>query len=296
MAKAKGTLRDPRKRKGRLRKPHVAMLVYEFLDRQWRTLHDSNRNGYSSHSPKCPNEGQDSPSSRVSEAKHKINKRKKSGNSKMYLAKRGEVFKEPVMNTCVCKHGGEGIRKMKKYIQKALDFGIESGYLIPKDQAYRVLRVSSDLVSDGNYLKDIKSSSREVSQGRNGRLDRTPNKLRNCEVHDARCRRSHRKRRSRSGSGSRRRTSRRRKRGRKRSRSINRQQEVVEDDDCQFDKQPEKKNSTENASKEIRHNDQSNESDGEKTTIKKEEEGSDMSVDEDETDEDEKKGDDGNKS
>ncbi|XP_076645364.1 uncharacterized protein LOC143354873 [Halictus rubicundus] len=280
------------------------MLVYKFLSlgrnpaESW-TLPDRNPNGCSSHWPKGRKVVQRRLSSRVSEAKNMINKQKKSRKfSKMHLAKRGRASKEQVMDDCVCKHGGEGIRKMKKYIQKALDFGVESGYLIPKDAAYRVLRVSSDLVSDGNYLKDSRSSGRVVSQDRNRSPDRTPNKLKDCEVHDTRARRSNRKRRSRSGSSPRRQRSRKRKRGRKRGRSANKEEEeqVLEGDDYEFDNQPEKKGSAENASKEKRNDDRSNESDGEKTTMKREEEGSDLSVDEEDTDEDEKKGDDGNKS
>ncbi|KOC65635.1 hypothetical protein WH47_00659, partial [Habropoda laboriosa] len=114
-----------------------------------------------------------------------------------------------------------GVKKMKKYIQKAIDFGVESGYLIPKDAAYKLLRVSSDLMNDGNYAGKVRKSVSRVSQVRDKSPRRTPIKFEDYEVQEARRRRkrrrSGRRRRRRSRSGSRRRRRSRRRRGRRRS-------------------------------------------------------------------------------
>lgn len=90
---------------------------------------------------------------------------------------------------------------MKNYIQKALDFGVESGYLIPKDAAYKVLRVSSDLMRDSNYMSKSRHADRVVSRNTERSPRRTPIRFEDYEVQDARRRtRSRRRRRSRSGS------------------------------------------------------------------------------------------------
>ncbi|KAK1132860.1 hypothetical protein K0M31_014228 [Melipona bicolor] len=70
---------------------------------------------------------------------------------KLQAAKTHSAICENVLNI-------QGIKKMKRYIQKALDFGVESGYLIPKDAAYKVLRVSSDLMNDANYASRDRSA------------------------------------------------------------------------------------------------------------------------------------------
>ncbi|XP_068982397.1 probable splicing factor, arginine/serine-rich 7 [Bombus flavifrons] len=196
-------------------------------------------------------------------------------------------------------HGCFGIRKMKRYIQKAIDFGVESGYLIPKDAAYKVLRVSSDLMNEGNYESKDRKSDSTVSQVEDRRPRRTPIRFEDYEVQDARGRRrrsrrrSSRRRRSRSGSRRRRRRSRRRSRrrhGRRRDES-GAEEEVVEienDDDYDFEKQGEKRKSPDNANVSEK-NERLNQSDGEKKAEKAEDDGSDLSIDEDESDDEEGK-------
>ena len=114
-----------------------------------------------------------------------------------------------------------GIRKMKRYIQKAIDFGVESGYLIPKDAAYKVFRVSSDLMNEGNYESKDRKSDSTVSQVEDRRPRRTPIRFEDNEVQDTkeRQRRNRRRRgswRRRSRSGSRRRRKRTRRISRRR--------------------------------------------------------------------------------
>ncbi|KZC06540.1 PREDICTED: serine/arginine-rich splicing factor 11-like [Dufourea novaeangliae] len=292
--------RSHHKIKGRRRKPNISELVYKFLSLGGN---QRDKRTYDAHDPQCTlcrprkrrNELLESLNSRVTHARNMTNKRRESSkNSKMHRVKRRRTSKDPNRSACMCKRStGEGVKKMKRYIQKALDFGVESGYLIPKDAAYRVLRVSSDLVSDDDYLRNSRDTCKTVSRDRSRR--RTPMNFESYEVQDARRRTSRRRRRSRSGS--RRRKSRRRsKRGRRCSGSGT--EEVVENDGYEHDNQSEKRKSAEDANGED-GNEQSNQpddDDGEKTTADKAEESSDLSVDEDDTDDEEKKGDDTKKS
>ncbi|XP_017890104.2 uncharacterized protein DDB_G0283697, partial [Ceratina calcarata] len=219
------------------------------------------------------------------------NKRKDSSrNSKVHHAKRRPTPRDQSLSSCMHKVAkGEGVRKMKTYIQRAIDFGVESGYLIPKDAAYRVLRVSSDLMKDTNYKVrkyDARSSRR------------TPIRFEDYEVQDARRRRSRRRRRRsrRRRSGSRRRRRSRRRRGRRRDASGD--EEVVEVDNEEYeDDKGEKRRNVDNVKRDD-GNEQMNQSDGEKTANKRDDDGTEMSMDEEESEdeEDDKKREDTTKS
>nr|XP_012137325.1 PREDICTED: arginine/serine-rich protein PNISR-like [Megachile rotundata] len=293
-------------KKVRRRKPNIPELVYKYL-----CLGDgkeSRENAAENYIRKCrfckrqkhPREVLDSPDSRS--IKNMANKRKDSTrNSKLHRVKHRSTNKDQTLSSCMHRSsGGEGIKKMKRYIQKALDFGVESGYLIPKDAAYKVLRVSSALMSDVHY--EGRKSTSPVSPAKNKGARRTPIRFEDYEVQEARRRRRRgrrRRRRSRSGSRRRRRSRRRRsRRGRRRSGSAN-PVDVVEanNDEYDYKDQAEKRNTTDNASR-GEEKERTNQSDREKISDKMEEdEGSDLSVDEDETDdEDEKKRDDTTKS
>lgn len=109
-----------------------------------------------------------------------------------------------------------GTRKARKYIQKALDFGVESGYLIPSDPTYTILRVSSDL---------MKSDSQKGKPSANVKERDSPSKLEDLQVQEQRRRRRRRRRRSRGvrsrsplRGGRRRSRRRRRRRSRRRGR------------------------------------------------------------------------------
>ncbi|XP_029041330.2 pre-mRNA-splicing factor 38B-like [Osmia bicornis bicornis] len=293
-------------KKGRRRKPNISELVYKYLN-----LDDGKQGGEKAsenYGGKCSfcklqkrrEEVLDSLDSR--NTKNMANKRKDSSrNSKLRRVKRRPTTRDQTLSSCMHKsNGGEGIKKMKRYIQKALDFGVESGYLIPKDAAYKVLRVSSDLMNDVNH-KARKSGS-PVSQARGKGARQTPIRFEDYEVQDARRGRRRRgrkrRRRSRSGSRRRRRSRRRSRRGRRRSGSGNADEVIeVENEEYEYKNQPEKRNTTENANRGD-DNDRVNQSDREKVASKRDdEEGSDLSVDEDETDdEEEKKRDDTTKS
>ncbi|XP_031833442.2 uncharacterized protein LOC116427345, partial [Nomia melanderi] len=173
--------RSRRKIKGRRRKLNIAALVYKFLSLGGRPGDPRTPPAYdqdTAHSPKRRKELRHSLNSQVAGTRNMVNKRKESNkNSKAHRIKRGYTDRDAAKSSCMCKRGGEGIDRMKMYIQKALDFGVESGYLIPKDTAYKVLRVSSDLVSDGNYVRDGRNSDRAVSRDRDRSPHRTQIKL-----------------------------------------------------------------------------------------------------------------------
>lgn len=207
-------------------------------------------------------------------------KRKDSSkNPKVRPAKRRATPRDQSLSSCMHKVAkGEGVRKMKMYIQKAIDFGVESGYLIPKDGAYRVLRVSSDLMRDTNY-KVRKHDARSPR--------RTPIRFEDYEVQDARRRRSRRsrRRRSRRRSGSRRRRRSRRRRGRRRSGSAD--EEVVEVDNEEYENDKgEKRKNVDNVKRDD-GDEHMNQSDGEKAANKRDDDGTEMSMDEDESEDDE---------
>ncbi|OAD53317.1 hypothetical protein WN48_10481 [Eufriesea mexicana] len=155
----------------RRRKPNIPSLVYKFL-----SLNGCKRGGVESSRgsdaakcrvckrPKQREEVLDSLDSRLGDSM--ANKRKDTGrNSKIRRVERRRTSRDQTLSSCVHgTNGGEGVRKMKRYIHKAIDFGVESGYLIPKDAAYKVLRVSSDLMNDGNYSSKLRKSDSMVSQ------------------------------------------------------------------------------------------------------------------------------------
>ncbi|XP_078038483.1 uncharacterized protein LOC144470813 [Augochlora pura] len=276
--------RNVRKKKGRSRKPNIAMLVYQYLR---LGPQPAESNSFLPQSPKRRRTVRKSLHPRVTNAKNMVKEHRKiyKSNEAPRIIKREKYPRYR-------RDDFEATNDMKRYIQKALNFGIEANYLIPTDDSGRVVRVTSNLANDGIYLRDAGSIDNTVSQDKERSPHRSPVQWADGDVQEPRSRRSRRKRRR---SRSRRRRSRRRKRGRRRSRSDNAEYEVGEDDDYEFDNQPERKSSSETAAaaaKEKRNERATNESDGEKTIARKEEDGSDLSLDDDETDEDEKKGDD----
>ena len=62
---------------------------------------------------------------------------------------------------------GTGELRARKYIRRALEFGMASGYLIPdEDSGEQVLRVSSDIVQLGNERNGSESRADDTIQGR----------------------------------------------------------------------------------------------------------------------------------
>jgi len=47
------------------------------------------------------------------------------------------------------------MKEAKKYMKKALNFGVESGYLVPFDPTYRILHMSSDLMKSDSQRNKI---------------------------------------------------------------------------------------------------------------------------------------------
>lgn len=102
----------------------------------------------------------------------------------------------------------------RKYVKRALDFGVKSGFLIPSDSSCKVLRVSSDLMKS-----DARNRISTCDRDALSKDHSIPNKLDDdLQVQEQRRRRRRRGRsRTRSRSRSRRRGRRRRgRRGRKR--------------------------------------------------------------------------------
>lgn len=97
-------------------------------------------------------------------------------------------------------------------MRKVLNFGIESGYLIPSDPTYKILRVSSDLmksdsrrsksVSDTAFFKDHNSPTRfedlQVQEQRRRRRRKSKGRKLRSSSRIRRSRSRRRKRRSRS--------------------------------------------------------------------------------------------------
>ncbi|KYN21610.1 hypothetical protein ALC57_05986 [Trachymyrmex cornetzi] len=65
----------------------------------------------------------------------------------------------PILYLQKCMDRKHGTKEAEKYMKKALNFGVESGYLIPSDPTYRIVHVSSDL---------MKSDSRRNKQAAQG--------------------------------------------------------------------------------------------------------------------------------
>ncbi|KAK9309465.1 hypothetical protein QLX08_000937 [Tetragonisca angustula] len=287
------------------RKPDISELVYKFLS-LGGSKEDAREALRNYNITKCQfckrlkrrEEVVDCPNSRPGGSM--ANKRKDTTrNSKVRRVKRRQTSRDQTLSSCMHKSsGGEGIKKMKRYIQKALDFGVESGYLIPKDAAYKVLRVSSDLMNDVNYASKDRRSDGVVSQVRGRSPRRTPIRFEDYEVQDARRRRRGRRRgrrrRRRSRRGRRRSRSRSKRGRRRRSRGGRKrdasgaEEEVVDienEDEYDFGKQGEQRKSPEAATR-SGENDHLNQSNSEK---KKEDDASDLSMDEEETDDEEEK-------
>ncbi|XP_070156860.1 serine/arginine-rich splicing factor 11 [Polyergus mexicanus] len=291
--------------KPRRRKPNIPELIYKFLvDDTERALSTKCR-CYSRENAYHDEVVDSADTSGIAGRNMGYRARKDNGRiSKTRGIKRPTSRDLPIsyLQKCV---GGEGSRKARKYIKKALDFAVESGYLIPSDSTYKVLRVSSDLMKNDPRTSRINTCDRTLSKERD-----TPTKLEDVQVQEQRRRRRRRRRstrrpRSRSDSRRRRRRSRggrrRRRRRRSRSRSPSRvrsrysspqnPEEVAEDeaDDYEMDENDRKSNihtdDIEREPKTIR----SNQSDEGQSMKKTKENGSDLSVDEDETDDEEKK-------
>ncbi|XP_011496576.1 PREDICTED: peptidyl-prolyl cis-trans isomerase G-like [Ceratosolen solmsi marchali] len=106
-----------------------------------------------------------------------------------------------------------GVQKAKQYICQALNFGVQSGYLMLKDSKGQLLKVSSDLyqTTDKNKNYSIKclhsgdaDSTAERKQTRKRQLDSAEKSHDNCDINEARRNKSNKKGRSRSGRRSRR--------------------------------------------------------------------------------------------
>lgn len=212
-----------------------------------------------------------------------VNRQRKGGprNPKSRGVKRQRVSRDH-LSSCVHKcTGSEGLKRVKKYIQEAVDFGVEFGYLQPKNASGKLLRVASDLMND--------RAQRTVSVERERSPHRTPTGFENYQVQDARRRGRRRRRRRRSRSGSRSRRRRSRRGGRKRSRSAN-PEDTAENESGYLEETDEKRIVRTEDTDKNPENTHLNKPDQEKPGSKDEEEGdSTTSIDEEETDEDEEK-------
>ncbi|XP_020280061.1 uncharacterized protein DDB_G0283697-like [Pseudomyrmex gracilis] len=247
--------RNARSRQGmsqRRRKPNICKLIYKFLV--------TNQAAYDT---KCAakhrwwdEEGHDDEEEVVESADtlqrdKKMDRGTRRNHGKVAKSRNQRALKDlPIsyLRKCV---GGEGTTgtTARKYVKRALDFGVKSGFLIPSDSSSKVLRVSSDLMKSDTQNR-ISTCDRDALSKDHG----IPTKLDDdLQVQEQRRRRRRRGRsRTRSRSRSRRRGRRRRgRRGRRRrsrsakyrSRSRSRSdtknivspqspEEVVEDDEA----------------------------------------------------------------
>ncbi|KAG7202902.1 hypothetical protein KM043_010045 [Ampulex compressa] len=277
------------KMKPQRRKPNISKLVYDFLSYakkygEQNAARDNIGKCHYCQLQKRQDEVLDSVDSKRSQGKSMGYKPYKDTgrNSKSGGTKNHRISRAQASTTHRAAGGSE---KARKYVKRALDFGLESGYLIPSD-TYNVLRVSSELMNTKAQKSAIGKHERALSRDRSPR--QTPARFEDYEVQDAgrrrRSRRRRGRRRSRSGSKRRRRMSRRR--GRKRSRSEN-PEEAVGGDDYGLDNNGEERNIHAGDVERDPKNARMNSPDGEKTVVKGEDEGTDLSADEDETDEEE---------
>ncbi|CAK9808045.1 hypothetical protein ANTPLA_LOCUS5611 [Anthophora plagiata] len=208
-----------------------------------------------------------------------------SKNARIHRVKRHRTSRDQTLSACIEKCSkGEEMKNMKKYIQKAIDFGVESGYLIPKDTGYKLLRVSSDLMNERNYTSRDRKSVSKVSHVRDRSPRRTPIRFEDYE---------------------------------RQQRHSNFDEKIIvycsrvigyyscgliyyrsaheqvidnendeNDNEYDYDKEGEKKNNADNTNR-TKGDEQLNQSDGEKTEDKREDDASDVSMDEDESEEDE---------
>lgn len=234
------------------------------------------------------------------------------GRSKLHAVRQHRTSKNHAgLSACIHRCvGGEGLRKVRNYIMKALDFGVESGYLVPTDRTYRMLRVSSDLLakkkrqSTRNRTRCSRKTCEKWAARRNyddemeDEETRSSPRFEDYPVQDARRKRKPHRRRSVSKSRSRRRS--RSKQRRRRGRSSGNPKEAGEDDDEEdydtADNSVKKTSDKEHTSKELKSSRSKTQYNG-KSNGKEADDISEVSVDEDDTDEDDdKKGNDNTKS
>ncbi|XP_050460453.1 probable splicing factor, arginine/serine-rich 5 [Cataglyphis hispanica] len=282
--------------KPRRRKPNIPELIYKFLGAE-RALSTECR-CYNQENVYHDEVVDSADTSRIASRSMGYGVRKDNGRvSKARRIKRPTSRDRPIsyLQKFV---GGKDTRKVRKYIKKALDFAVESGYLIPSDSTYKVLRVSSDLMKSDPRTNRINTCDKALSKERE-----SPTKQDDLQVQEQRRRRGRRPRRRsrirgrRLRSRSRRRRSRRGRRRRSRSRSRSRysspqsSEEVAENeaDDYEMDENDRKSNIHADDIEREPKTTRSNQSDEGQSMKKTEENGSDLSVDEDETDDDEEK-------
>ncbi|CAL1675135.1 unnamed protein product [Lasius platythorax] len=297
--------RSHQRTKSRRRKPNILELIYKFLVDDTERAIPTKCHCYSQENA-CHDEVVDSADTSRIAGRNMGYRVRKDRVSKTRGVKRHSTSRNlPIsyLQKCV---GGEGTRKARKYIKKALDFAVESGYLIPSDSTCKVLHVSSDLMKSDPRTSRINTCDRALSKERD-----TPTRLEDLQVQEQRRRRRRRRsrrargRRSRSDLRKRRRSRGRRRRRRRRRRSRSRSpsrvrsrysspqnpEEVAEDeaDDYEMDENDRKSNiHTDDREREPKTT-RSNQPDEGQSMKKTEENGSDLSVDEDETDDEEEK-------
>ncbi|XP_036145281.1 uncharacterized protein LOC114255736 isoform X2 [Monomorium pharaonis] len=133
--------------------------------------------------------------------------------SKLHNVKRCSVSKNlPISSLQNCVNS-EDIRKAKRYVRKALNFGVDSGYLIPSNSMYKILRVSSDLMRSDSRRSKINICGMAFSKNRD-----VPSRLEELQEQRKKQKRHKQDQKSRSGSRMRYKSKRRRKSRKSRSR------------------------------------------------------------------------------
>ncbi|XP_076762245.1 uncharacterized protein LOC143430130 [Xylocopa sonorina] len=85
-------------------------------------------------------------------------------NTRVLLKKKSLV---QVINNYIKAGIEEGKRQAKKYIRKALSFGVKSGYLIPADPKGQVIRISPTLIGARRGNAELRKRRRKARRGEN---------------------------------------------------------------------------------------------------------------------------------
>ncbi|KAL2711451.1 serine/arginine-rich splicing factor 4-like [Vespula squamosa] len=232
---------------------------------------------------------------------YRSGRKSSNGRSKLHAVREHRRSSRSRAGLSSCVHrcvGSEGLQKIRNHIMKALDFGIESGYLVPTDATYKMLRVSSELLEKRRRGRTEKKEGETTKYRRKGSedswnlrdkenkevesADRSTKKFEEHSVQDARRRQSGRRNcRSRSRS----RGNRRRSRRRCRRCSPENPEEMGEDeDDYESNKNSGKRNARKERASSGSRSSRSKTQEIDRTDVGRSDDVSDISLDEDETD------------
>ncbi|XP_047363924.1 serine/arginine-rich splicing factor 4-like [Vespa velutina] len=233
------------------------------------------------------------------------NRKSSNDRSKLHAVRQRRRSSKNHAGLSSCVHGcvgSEGLQKIRDHIMKALDFGIESGYLVPTDATCKMLRVSSDLLEKRQRRRIEKTNEtttmkyrrkgsedswnlREKENKEIEPVDSSTKKFEECSVQEARRKRKNCRRNCRSRSRSEGNRCRSRRRSRRRGSSENPEKLGEDEDDYEPDKNSGKKNARNERANSGSRSSRSKTQEIDRTDAERSDDISDISLDEYETDE-----------